>query len=311
LTDVEQVAHRCRVAIDGLRQELTQRHGWTRIEVEVRVEAPQRVALRGEAVVDRVVDAVVRRVMSELPDGWTVDTQGLTPLRGGAWHSLQPGVHRLFARLDRQTSGWGAWVELTECDDPVQVLDEVQGMTLVRGRDATVGWLQEGLGDETSPVPIEPPVLREPQRMIESAREMLEVVYVLGGATRAGVDCSSLVQRAAAELGLLLPRHSSDQLQIDPREGMGSAAGDLAFAWNEREALCHVGIVTGPTVLHASLSRRRVLEDPLSAFASDSRRLMFVPFESLLAFGERVAGFASLTAAGFAVGRPPPPLPAE
>jgi hypothetical protein len=122
--------------------------------------------------------------------------------------------------------------------------------------------------------------------------------------TEQGVDCSGLVQRLALEvLGVLVPRHSSDQLLVAPRPGSGRVPGDLSFVWSDREALCHVGIGTGATVIHASLSRRCVVEDSLEGFLAGARRVMHVPFAELLAFGRRIAGQPSLVAAGFALGR--------
>ena len=307
MTSPPEVLRLVRAAVDDLRADLTARHGWTHIDVEASVQGDRRLVLTGEVVVDRVARAVRGRVGSQLPDGWSLDAGSVSVMRGGAWRRLLPGVHRLFARLDRETTGWGAWVELVERDSPVQILAEVDDMVLVRGRDATTGWLQGGLGDVTPAVPITAPDIEDPWPMISHARERLCAQYVLGGATSTAIDCSALIQQAADAIGLLLPRHSSDQLQIDPQDGHASEAGDLVFTWNEREALCHVGLVTGSTVVHASRSRGLVVEDPLDEFEIGSRRLMHVPFSSLLAFGRRVAGTASLSDAGFELGRAPPP----
>ena len=135
----------------------------------------------------------------------------------------------------------------------------------------------------------------------------LDVPYKLGGITDAGIDCSALVQRLAADvLGVTLPRHSSDQLQLGPREGPGLEPGDLLFVWNDQEARCHVGIGTGLTVVHASRSRSTVVADPISAFLRQAQRVMHVTFGDVVAFGQQVAGAASLVAAGFELGREPP-----
>jgi hypothetical protein len=134
------------------------------------------------------------------------------------------------------------------------------------------------------------------------------VPYVLGGATAVGIDCSALVQRAAAEaLGVVVPRHSSDQLAISPSPGRGRCeAGDLVFVWTRHDGPCHVGVATGAgTVIHASRSRRAVVEDPCAGFLAGSSTPMHVSFCAVLAFGRKVAGYASLVAAGYTLGCPP------
>jgi cell wall-associated NlpC family hydrolase len=240
-------------------------------------------------------------------------------MRGGSWHAL-PGAVVLLT--GRPGSGSRVATELRVHDGPVQRLGSTTaGATVVRGRDGTVGWLEGPLGPEVEAPRLAGPHGEDPAALVHAARPWLGVPYRLGGVTEHGVDCSGLVQRLALEvLGVLLPRHSSDQLLVSPRDGHGSGVGDLSFVWSDREtfsggpsywspsapkALCHVGIGTGRTVVHASLSRRCVVEDPMEGFLAGVRRVMHVPFAEVLALGRRIAGQPSLTAAGFRLGRDP------
>src|SRR5690606_10527743 len=234
-----------------------------------------------------------------------------------------PGAVRLWAACPTSDEPRRVATELRAQDGPLQRLGGVgDGFAVVRGRDGTVGWLEGPLGPEVDAPALPRPHGDDPHALGEAARRWLGVPYRLGGVTEQAVDCSALVQRLALDqLGVQLPRHSSDQLLVSPRSGPGLEVGDLLFVWSEREAFhggpvqsdaCgvrrafhggHVGIGAGPAVVHASLSRRRVVEEPVEGFLDGARRVMHVPFAELLAFGRRVAGWPSLTAAGIRLGR--------
>ena len=323
MSEVEARA-RVEAAIATLRAELVERHGWTHVEVSVRADpGARRIALAGEVAVDRVALRVIEVARAAAPE-WSIDGEGVRIMRNGPWHALR-GPTVLLASCPRLAASRRVATELRAADGPVQRLGLAGGAIVVRGRDGTVGWLDaraaagrasapsEGvaatdvddpLGPEVEPPRLRPPHGDDPHALARAARPWVDVPYRLGGVTEQGIDCSGLVQRLALEvLGVLVPRHSSDQLLVAPRSGPGAAAGDLSFVWSDREALCHVGIGTGRSVIHASLSRRRVVEDPLDAFLAGTRRVMHVPFAELLAFGHRVAGHPSLVAAGLRLGR--------
>lgn len=288
-------------ALADLRAALIARHGWTCLEVSVALEpAGQRIVLYGEVAVDRLVARVIAAVRAVAP-GWSVDGAGVKPMRGGSWHAL-PGPVVLLAERPGVGSRCVA-SELRVQDGPVQWLGRVGGANVVRARDGTVGWLEGSLGLEVEAPRLPWPHGDDPLAFVRAARAWVGVPYRLGGVTEAGVDCSGLVQRLALEvLGVLVPRHSSDQLLVDPQAGAGRGVGDLSFVWSDREVLCHVGIGSESTVVHASLSRRCVVEDPMEGFFAGAHRVMHVPFAELLALGRRCAGQPSLTAAGFRLG---------
>jgi cell wall-associated NlpC family hydrolase len=290
-------------AIEELRAALGARHGWTFLEVSARIEdETRRIALHGEVAVDRLVERVVATVRAVSP-GWSVEGEGLRPMSGGSWHAL-PGAAVLLGECPGVHATRRVATELRVTDGPVQRLGEARGVIVVRGRDGTVGWLEGPLGPEVGALCLAPPHGEDQAALVLAAASWLDVPYRLGGVTDQGVDCSGLAQRLVRDaFGVLLPRHSSDQLFVGSRAGHRSGVGDLVFVWGDREAPCHVGIGTGATVVHASLSRRCVVEDPLDGFLAGTVRVMHVPFAELLAFGRRVAGQPSLTTAGFRLGR--------
>ncbi len=292
-------AREVRLRLDALAERLRARHGWTHVEVEVRVDAEaRRIALGGELAVARLRAPVVEAAREAAP-GWEIDGEALTVMAGGAWHALT-GPVVLRATCPAVDPSPPVATELRAQDGPVQHLGTKGALHVVRGRDGTVGWLEGPLGPVVEAPRLAPPHGDDPQALIDAARPWLGTPYRLGGVTEDAIDCSALVQRLALEvLGVLLPRHSNDQLLVASRPQEGRAPGDLSFVWSEREALCHVGIGTGPTVIHASLSRRRVVEDAMPEFLAGSRKTMHVPFGELLAFGRRIAGAPSLVAAGF------------
>lgn len=107
---------------------------------------------------------------------------------------------------------------------------------------------------------------------VEVARNFTGAPYRWGGRTRAGIDCSGLVQMARLIAGHPC-RRDSDMQAADAREIPGKAArGDIA-CWPG-----HIGILTSPeTLLHANAHWMRCLEEPLaqvSARAGSAPRIL-------------------------------------
>jgi cell wall-associated NlpC family hydrolase len=99
-------------------------------------------------------------------------------------------------------------------------------------------------------------------------------VYIWGGVSAYGIDCSGLVHLTWRRFGVRLPRRNADDqaqatVPLPPGE---ERPGDLYFFARPGQPIHHIGIVTaepGPgddrRMLHACYTRRRVLEEPLPA----------------------------------------------
>ena len=98
------------------------------------------------------------------------------------------------------------------------------------------------------------------QRVVEAAAEYLGVPYVWGGTDpTVGLDCSGLVQRVYADLGIVVPRVSRDQAQAGRAvESLEQAQpGDLiAFG----EPVDHIGIYLSPGRMIVAPRRGEVVE---------------------------------------------------
>lgn len=79
--------------------------------------------------------------------------------------------------------------------------------------------------------------------LVDAARQYLGVPYVWGGADASGMDCSGLVQRAFADLGVDVPRVARDQMTIGTEvPSLAQArAGDLVVTRGGG----HIGIYVG------------------------------------------------------------------
>jgi cell wall-associated NlpC family hydrolase len=81
--------------------------------------------------------------------------------------------------------------------------------------------------------------------IVQLAQAWLGVPYVFGGCTRAGVDCSCLVENVYAAAGIRLPRVAVDQFNATVPVG-DPQPGDLVFFANTYEpGISHVGIYIG------------------------------------------------------------------
>jgi cell wall-associated NlpC family hydrolase len=82
-------------------------------------------------------------------------------------------------------------------------------------------------------------------RALGFALEQLGVPYVYGGESRAGYDCSGLVQAAYRAAGISLPRTAQEQYDAGPHLLAGSQLqpGDLVFFGQSTSDVEHVGIV--------------------------------------------------------------------
>lgn len=275
------------------RAALTATFGWTQLDLEARA-SPGLLRLRGCVALPRITMSVCRALAPVLPPGWRIDTREVQTRAPIAWRAPGPGVTRLWrspalalagglighgvkdmsvgACLEGQADA-GLSTELLPGDGPVAVLAELPGCALVRASDGTVGWVRERLGPAGPAIGPLRPLPQEPalRRLGARLRSYLGVRYRLGGTTRKHIDCSGLVQRGLREaLGLVLPRHSSDQLALGvaPARAMGEP-GDLLFMGGTEGAAWHVGVVLrgarrgSRTLIHASARRGVVVEEPL------------------------------------------------
>ena len=99
--------------------------------------------------------------------------------------------------------------------------------------------------------------------IVEHAREYLGAVYVWGGLSRHGLDCSGLIHLVWRHFGAVLPRDASEQAAATtPVAEPGR--GDLYFFAYPDRPVHHVGIVVEPgRMVHASSVLHRVVEEPL------------------------------------------------
>lgn len=114
-------------------------------------------------------------------------------------------------------------------------------------------------------------------RVLEIARSYLGVRYAHLGRDRNGLDCVGLIVVVARELGVEFDdflgygRQSKDASMLTHFERVAdrvlvsdAAIGDILLL-SERRWPGHCGFLGPGTLVHSSITRRRVVEEPLSS----------------------------------------------
>ncbi len=126
-------------------------------------------------------------------------------------------------------------------------------------------WVRAG---DLAPVPAAPPTGDE---ALAVARRLRGAVYVWGGLSTLGIDCSGLVHLVWRRLGVRLPRDAHEQAVATAAVPRGTERpGDLYFFAHPGRPAHHVGIVVTPAdgtapgrMLHASPGTHQVVEEPM------------------------------------------------
>ncbi|MFC0030345.1 NlpC/P60 family protein [Micromonospora chaiyaphumensis] len=125
-------------------------------------------------------------------------------------------------------------------------------------------WAPEG---DLVPLPAERPEAKEVLALAERLRGL---IYIWGGLSTDGIDCSGLVHLAWRRHGLTLPRDADDQAEATTPLALGEERpGDLYFFARPGRRIHHIGIVsTEPQgdvrrMLHACYVKRLVVEERL------------------------------------------------
>ncbi|MGA4688036.1 MULTISPECIES: NlpC/P60 family protein [Micromonospora] len=123
--------------------------------------------------------------------------------------------------------------------------------------------------DDLVPLPAERP---EAEQVLAVAERLRDLVYVWGGMSTDGIDCSGLVHLAWRRYGITLPRDADDQAAATSRLPLDAERpGDLYFFARPGRRIHHVGIVSAEPrggrrrMLHACYLTRRVIEEELPA----------------------------------------------
>jgi cell wall-associated NlpC family hydrolase len=103
--------------------------------------------------------------------------------------------------------------------------------------------------------------------IINTAKSLLGVPYVWGGASPSGVDCSGFIQYVFGKNGISMPRTAADQYKVGTSISKGDLRpGDLVFFETYKPGASHVGIYLGSgSFIHASSGKGEVTISNLSS----------------------------------------------
>ena len=287
---VSQLVDGAKRIVDRTREALVKKFGWTHLEVSIVPKpADRQLDVVGIVLLPQTAAALTAEIAAALPAGWTPRSHiGLLAPRG--WRALPPGVTTLTRQAPFSVAPPERATELLQHDGPVRVVACVEGGTLVRAVDGTLGWTDRRLGPAVTPPGSPARPSPDMQRFAHVLRSYVGIPYSLGGATRRGIDCSALVQRCLRETQhAIVPRHSTDQRRAAgvPARPIGEP-GDIVFTWSKAHDAHHVGVVLQGArpcqrvVIHASTTSRLVVEEPLDTFARRADAVSHSEFSQIL-----------------------------
>ncbi|MBX2814735.1 MAG: C40 family peptidase, partial [Saprospiraceae bacterium] len=114
------------------------------------------------------------------------------------------------------------------------------------------------------------------ERVVETARSLLDAPYRYGGTKRSGFDCSGLTAYVFDKHRVSIPRKASDQFRFGKKVSrLDARPGDLVF-FIQKGRINHVGIVTSNRrgdlhMIHSS-SSAGVVEESMSRSKYWSKR---------------------------------------
>jgi cell wall-associated NlpC family hydrolase len=108
--------------------------------------------------------------------------------------------------------------------------------------------------------------------MVSRAKESVGIKYLLGGNNPLrGLDCSALIRHIVSAFDISLPRTAQEQARMGreiPKDRSAMRPGDL-LTFGRGARITHVGMYVGEgRFIHASTSKRRVIESSLDAKSS-------------------------------------------
>lgn len=116
-------------------------------------------------------------------------------------------------------------------DEVVQVLANHEGFSLIRKYEKTLGWIPSQhlrINEQKKEFEIPKPDLQDAQKFLNSWKG---IIYVFGGLSREGIDCSGFSQLYYLNvLGMVLPKNSFDQRKLGTPTSFGALKDhDLIF----------------------------------------------------------------------------------
>ena len=202
----------------------------------------------------------VSELLNQALFGETVRVRGLSPDR--KWLRVESGDDRDQGWLRAWSVALGSVAAVARWHTSARHMVDRRWAPLPTGElpfGARVARVRGGfagpLGPLALPARTVAPMPRRPRpaaTLLPAARRFLGVSYHWGGRSPAGLDCSGLVQLAAARNGILLPRDAKEQCAalggpaaLRPLEAARARPGDLWFFGPDRRTVTHVAIASG------------------------------------------------------------------
>ncbi len=272
--------------IKELKKSFTKKYGCVIFDISLKkLKQENQIMLSGNCLTAKQLELLKKAVKSEI-EGADVHYDIRVLTSQSSLHHLKcwGRAEKFIVNVTSDFEGEKLSTQISPDDNYFKIILQKNFRSLVQLDDNTVGWLDDNniyvfkkdLSETWDNLNI---VRKGDVKTVNSIASLIDesfpyinqARYLHGGKSAVAIDCSALMQTIFRRaFGLILPRHSLDQMKLGirvPKNDLQNA--DLVFARSNRNKIMHVGLAffdEKRMIIHACLREKMVICESIDVF---------------------------------------------